>query len=77
MLVYYTKIKSFNNFKSYYNTTLKNTNYNIEYLDKIKLKTETLLNSSHIFIDKNENEHIIKIFGTYNSIKNLSDKDFT
>lgn len=41
------------------------------------MKSETLLKSSHTFIDKNENEHIIKIFGTFNSMKNLSDKNFT
>ena len=35
------------------------------------------MKSTHRFIDAEEKEHVIKIYGTNKSKKNLSNKDFT
>ena len=47
------------------------------YLDIIELKNKNLLKSTHRFIDPNEKEYFIKIYGTNKSMKNLSNKYFT
>ena len=74
--VFYT-LKKFNNFKNNYNK-IKNKNMQTEtYLDNIEVKGKKLLISSHKYLDKDDIEHVIKIFGTKKSMKKLNIKNFT
>ena len=74
---FYYSLKKFNNFKMNYKNKLRRANIKENYLDYIELRGKKLLKSAHRFIDPEEKEHIIKIYGTNNSMKNLSNKDFT
>ena len=74
---FYYSLKKFNNFKMNHNNKLRRANINENYLDHIELRGKKLLKSTHRFIDPEEKEHIIKIYGTNKSMQNLSNKDFT
>ena len=74
--IYYT-LKKFNNFKNNYNK-VKNKNIQTQnYLDNIEVKGRKLLISTHKYLDNDNIQHNIKIFGTKNSKLNLSNKYFT
>ena len=47
-----------------YNNKLRTTNIKENYLDNIELRDKKLLKSTHRFIDAEEKEHVIKIYGT-------------
>ena len=73
---FYYLLKKFNKFKMNYKNNLKKQNVNKTYLDKIEIRGNKLLKLTLRFIDSDNNEHLIKIFGTHKSMKNLSNKDF-
>ena len=54
-----------------YKNKLRRANIKENYLDYIELIGKKLLKSAHRFIDPEEKEHIIKIYGTNKSKKNL------
>ena len=74
--IYYS-LKKFNNFKNNYTQAKQNNIKNENYLDKVEVKGKKLLISSHKYIDKDEVEHSIKIFGTKKSLENLSNNYFS
>ena len=74
---FYYLLKKFNEFKMNYMNNLKKQNINETYLDKIEIKGNKLLKSTHRFIDTDDNGHLNKILGTHKSMKNLSNKEFT
>ena len=70
-------LKKFNNFKNNFNAIKhKNVKTNL-YINNIEINGKKLLISSYNYLDNEDNEHIIKIFGTKISMSNLSNKSFT
>lgn len=70
-------LKKFNNFQNIFNAIKhKNVKTNL-YINNIEINGKKLLISSYNYLDNEDNEHIIKIFGTKISMSNLSNKNFT